>query len=123
LPPTRCIVSKRRGASSPRNWGPIFSLASRATKAAFWNGRKPSCPKLFFPAEADTGWTKEHGRLVRWRLQRVSLSPEEAGLCGCWQFLAVWRERQELRQGKVIEESEEYSFYCTSAARGQYSAQ
>jgi len=60
--------------------------------------------------------------LVRWRLQRVSLSPEEAGLCGCWQFVAVWRERKELRQGKVTEESEEYSFYCTSAAPGQYSA-
>jgi predicted transposase YbfD/YdcC len=60
--------------------------------------------------------------LVRWRLQRVSLSPEEAGLCGCWQFLAVWRERQELRQGKVTAESQEYAFYCTSAAPGQYSA-
>ena len=60
---------------------------------------------------------------MRWRLQRVSLSPEEAGLCGCWQLLAVWRERQELRQGKVVEESEEYSFYCTSAAPEQYSAQ
>jgi predicted transposase YbfD/YdcC len=60
--------------------------------------------------------------LVRWRIQRVSLSPEEAGLCGCWQFIAVWRERQELRQGKVIEQSQEYSFYCTSAAPAQYSA-
>jgi len=60
---------------------------------------------------------------VRWRLQRVRLSPEEAGLCGCWQFLAVWRERQELRQGKVTEASEEYSFYCTSAAPKQYNAQ
>ena len=58
--------------------------------------------------------------MVRWRLQRVSLSPEEAGLCGCWQFIAVWRQRQELRQGKVTQESEEYSFYCTSAAPGQY---
>ena len=59
---------------------------------------------------------------MRWRLQRVSLSPEEAGLCGCWQFIAVWRERQELRQGKVTEQSEEYSFYATSAAPKQYSA-
>ena len=59
---------------------------------------------------------------MRWRLQRVSLSPEEAGLCGCWQFIAVWREREELRQGKVTEQSEEYSFYCTSAASRQYSA-
>jgi hypothetical protein len=59
---------------------------------------------------------------VRWRLQRVSVSPEEAGLCGCWQFLAVWRERQELRAGKVVSQSEEYAFYCTSAAPKQYSA-
>ena len=44
-------------------------------------------------------------------------------MCGCWQFLAVWRERQELRQGKVVETSEEYAFYCTSAAPKQYSAQ
>jgi len=59
---------------------------------------------------------------VRWRLQRVSVSPEEAGLCGCWQFIAVWRERQELRGGKVTEQSQEYAFYCTSAAPQQYSA-
>jgi predicted transposase YbfD/YdcC len=59
---------------------------------------------------------------VRWRLQRVSLSPEEAGLCGCWQFLAVWRERQELRAGKASASSAEYAFYCTSAAARQYSA-
>ena len=61
--------------------------------------------------------------MVRWRLQRASLSPEEAGLCGCWQFIAVWRERQELRRGKVTEQSQEYSFYCTSTAPKQYSAQ
>ena len=59
---------------------------------------------------------------MRWRIQRVSVSPEEAGLCGCWQFLAVWRERQELRAGKVIASSEEYAFYCTSAAPKQYTA-
>ena len=60
--------------------------------------------------------------MVRWRIQRVSLSPEEAGLCGCWQFLAVWRERQELHQGKVTAQSEEYSFYATSPAPKQYTA-
>ncbi len=61
--------------------------------------------------------------MVRWRIQRASVSPEEAGLCGCWQFLAVWRERQELRAGKITEQSEEYAFYSTSAAPKQYSAQ
>lgn len=61
--------------------------------------------------------------MVRWCIQRVSLSPEEAGLCGCWQFLLVWRQRQELRRGKVVEQSEEYAYYATSAASKQYSAQ
>src|SRR5512135_2918418 len=97
-----CIASRRPRASSRRNWVPIISLASKATKAAFGSGLKSSCPNVFFPPEYDTGWLKEHGRLVRWRIQRVGLSPEEAGLCGCWQFLAVWRERQELRAGKVV---------------------
>ncbi len=59
---------------------------------------------------------------MRWRIQRVSVSPEQAGLCGCWQFIAVWRDRQELRGGKAIDTSEEYAFYCTSAAPKQYSA-
>ncbi len=35
----------------------------------------------------------------------------------------MWRERQELRQGKVTETSEEYALYCTSAAPQQYTAQ
>lgn len=35
----------------------------------------------------------------------------------------MWRERQELRRTKVVATSEEYAFYCTSAAPRQYSAQ
>ena len=106
------------GTGSRLSLGP-----QRQPKWHSWSALNSSSRKIFFPSEYDTGWIKEHGRLVRWRLQRVSLSPEEAGLCGCWQFVAVWRERKELRQGKVTEESEEYSFYCTSAAPKQYSAQ
>jgi hypothetical protein len=61
--------------------------------------------------------------LTRWRLQRVALSPQEAGLCGCWQFIAVWRQREELRQGKVVDTQEEYQFYSTSLAHGEHTAQ
>jgi predicted transposase YbfD/YdcC len=35
----------------------------------------------------------------------------------------VWRDRQELRQGKVTEESHEYSFYATSLVAEETSAQ
>lgn len=51
------------------------------------------------------------------------MSPEEANLCGCWQFVAVWRERQKLRKGKTVEKSEEYSFYATSIASDELSAE
>jgi hypothetical protein len=53
--------------------------------------------------------------LTRWRIQRKCLSPEEAGLCGCRQFIAVWRERHYLRAGSVYKEEEEYSYYASSA--------
>src|SRR5512141_1676376 len=118
-----CNASRSPAAWSARNWGPIISGGLKAIKAAFWKTRNNDFPKIFFPPEYDTGWSKEHGRLVRWRIQRVTVSPQEAGLCGCWQFLAVWRERQELRRGKVVETSEESAFYATSAAPQQYSAQ
>jgi len=43
-------------------------------------------------------------------------------LCGCWQFIALWRERQHLRKEKVVESSEEYVYYATSLAREQRTA-
>lgn len=61
--------------------------------------------------------------MERCRLQRVALSPQEAGLCGCWQFIALWRQREELRQGKVIKQEEEYQFYCSSLAQPEHTAQ
>ena len=53
----------------------------------------------------------------------MSITPEEAGLCGCWQFVAVWRERKHLYKGKVLKETEEYSFYTSSLALEERSAQ
>jgi predicted transposase YbfD/YdcC len=61
--------------------------------------------------------------LERCRLQRIALSPQEAGLCGCWQFIALWRQREELRQGKVIQKEEEYQFYCSSLGQSEHTAQ
>jgi hypothetical protein len=60
--------------------------------------------------------------LERWRLQRVSVTPEQAGLTGCWQFIGVWRDRQKLRGGKVVEESTEYSLFTCSLVEEEASA-
>jgi hypothetical protein len=52
----------------------------------------------------------------------VAIDPETAGLCGCWQLVAVWRQRQQLRQGKVVDTQEEYSFYATSLSVDEHDA-
>lgn len=53
----------------------------------------------------------------------MAVSPEESGLCGCWQFIAVWREREVLRQGKVVKIEQEYQFYSTSLDLTEHTAQ
>ena len=91
-------------------------------KTASSRRRKANFPSIFFPSEIDTGWAKRHGRLERSRLQRIAIDPENAGLCGCWQFIAVWRQRQKLRKGKVVETSEESAYYATSLAHQEKTA-
>jgi hypothetical protein len=60
-------------------------------------------------------WEKGHGRLDRRRLKRVSVSPEDIGLCGCWQVIAVRRERIQLGR-KAGPPTDEIGYYATSAA-------
>ena len=64
-------------------------------------------------------WEKGHHRLDRRRLKRVTVSPEEIGLCGCWQVIAVRRERVEL--GRTAgPPSDEIGYYATSLGARQH---
>ena len=65
-------------------------------------------------------WEKDHHRLDRRRLKRVSVTPEEIGLCGCWQVIAVRRERVELGR-KAKPPSDEIGYYATSLSAEQLS--
>ena len=65
-------------------------------------------------------WEKGHHRLDRRRLKRVTVSPEEIGLCGCWQVLAVRRERVQLGR-QAGPPRDEISYYATSLAAEQLS--
>jgi hypothetical protein len=58
-------------------------------------------------------WEKDHWRLDRRRLARVATTPEEIGLCGCWQVVAVRREREEL-DPRAKPPSDEIGYYATS---------
>ena len=63
-------------------------------------------------------WEKAHHRLDRRRLKRVPVTPEEIGLCGCWQVIAVRRERVELGK-KAGRPSDVIGCYATSLEAAQ----
>jgi hypothetical protein len=66
-------------------------------------------------------WEKGHGCLVRRRLKRLTVTPEEIGLCGCWQIIAVRRERIELGR-HAGPPTDEIAYSVTSTVAAQYSA-
>jgi len=86
---------------------------------ASWNAPNASSLRRLFPPDDQVEWEKGHGQLNRRRLKRVSVTPEEIGLCGCWQVLAVRRERVELGR-KAGPPTDEIGYYCTSAVRDQH---
>ena len=74
-------------------------------------------------------WDKGHGRLDRRRLKRVAVTPEQIGLCGCWQVIALRpacaghadrRERVELGP-TAGPPSDAVGHYATSVAAAQLS--
>jgi hypothetical protein len=70
-------------------------------------------PSRVFPPQGS--WEKEHGRLERRRIARVAVTPEEIGLCGCWQVIAVERYAQDKNQPQESA-SLEIGYYATSLA-------
>ena len=51
-------------------------------------------------------------------MARVEVTPEEIGLCGCWQVIAVERQSQALTDGKESAASD-IGYYVTSQSRDQ----
>jgi hypothetical protein len=78
------------------------------------------CKSRFFPPDEAAPWEKDHWRLDRRRLARVAVTPEEIGLCGCWQVIAVQREREEL-DPHAEGPSDEIGYYATSIAQPERS--
>ena len=86
---------------------------------ASWNAPNASWLRRLFPPDDQVEWDKGHQRLDRRRLKRVTVTPEDIGLCGCWQVIAVRRERIELGR-KAGPPSDVIAYYCTSALAAQY---
>ena len=66
-----------------------------------------------FPPPETAHWEKGHWRIERRRLKRGAVTPEQVGLCGCWQVIAVRRERISLRED-IAQKSDETLYYATS---------
>jgi hypothetical protein len=80
-----------------------------------------ACSKSrFFPPDEATPWEKDHWRLDRRRLVRATVTPQDIGLCGCWQVIAVRREREEL-DPRAEGPSDEIAYYATSLAHPERS--
>ena len=71
-----------------------------------------------FPPDEAVAWEKDHWRLDRRRLTRVAVMPADIGLCGCWQVVAVRREREEL-DPQAEPPSDEIGYSVTSLADGE----
>jgi hypothetical protein len=79
-------------------------------------------PSRLFPPEATASWEKHHGRLERRRIARVAVPPEEIGLCGCWQVIAVKREVDDVCKPEA-KTSVEIGYYVSSLSLEERSAQ
>jgi len=83
------------------------------------NEPKACCNSRLFPPDGLVKWETDHGRLERRRMVRLPVTPEEIGLCGCWQVIAMRRERITINASE--EPSDEISYYATSVDYDQYS--
>ncbi len=76
-------------------------------------------PSRLLPPEDKAEWEKAHGRLERRRIAHVAVTPEQIGLCGCWQVVAVQREVLDLTTPEA-EPTVEIGNYATSLRRDEY---
>jgi predicted transposase YbfD/YdcC len=93
-------------------------------------GRVQALPALFFPLRKMPPLEKAHGRLERHRIKRLAVTPEEIGLAGCWQILAIQRDRIELtrirtqpKKGEEKDREPELGYYVSSLGHGETSDQ
>jgi hypothetical protein len=94
-------------------WRRLSLPAREATKAGFSTEPNVCSHSSLFPPEDDAAWNKGHGRIERSQIARVGVSPEQIGLCGCWQVIAVRRQRIQLGP-KAGKNSDEIGYYATS---------
>ena len=115
----RCTVSRKACVISQELGGDcLFGL--KGNQSGVLDRAERPVVRQAFPPDDQVEWEKGHGRMDRRRPKRVTVCPEDIGLCGCCQVIAVRREREELgRKAKLP--SNEIGYYATSAGAQQLS--
>lgn len=82
------------------------------------NTRRTCSNGGFPPPKESASPEKGHWRIETRRIARVPTTPEQCGLCGCWQLAAVYRDCVELGPKKRKPE-DAVGYYASSVAYGQ----
>lgn len=99
-----CVVTQEKG------WDYVFGL--KGNQSGIFERAARLLERKSFPADSEVEWEYGHHRMERRRIARLAVTPEEIGLIGCWQIIAVRRERIPMSRNK--EASDEISYYASS---------
>jgi predicted transposase YbfD/YdcC len=96
-----------------QEWGGDYLFGLKGNQNGVLDQATRRLAQQAFSPLAQAKWEKGHGQLERRRVVRVAVSPEEIGLCGGWQVIAVQSESLDLTT-PAAEPTVEVRSYATS---------
>jgi predicted transposase YbfD/YdcC len=105
-----CQQESARVITQEKGWDYVFGL--KGNQSGILERAKRLLEWESFPDDSEVELEYGHHRMERRRIVRLPVTPEEIGLIGCWQIIAVRRER--IPMNKKKEPSDEISYYVSS---------
>lgn len=106
-----CQQESARVTTQEKGWDYVFGL--KGNQSGILERAERLLERKSFPSDSEVEWEYGHHRKERRRIVRLSVTPEEIGLIGCWQIIAVRRERIPLNKKKE-KPSDEIGYYVSS---------
>lgn len=106
-----CQQESARVTTQEKGWDYVFGL--KGNQSGVLDRATRLLERETFPADSEVEWEYGHHRMERRRLVRLPVTPEEIGLTGCWQIIAIRRERIPFNKKKE-KASDEIHYYASS---------
>lgn len=106
-----CQQESARVTTKEKGWDYILGL--KGNQSGIFEKAKYLLDRIPFPPDNEVQCEIDHGRLERRWVKRLAVTPEEIGLEGCNQIIAVRRERI-WKNPKAGENSDETLYYVCS---------